>query len=65
MIRQASPIELFAVAHAVTMHIFGPRKSYSMDTMPLAILEIIMAIVKGETREGPRVINRWDSCSML
>ena len=63
--RQASPSELFAVAHAVTMHIFGPRKSYSIDTMPLAIFEIIIAIVNGDTREGPRSARRCASSSML
>ena len=56
IIRQASPTELFAVAQAVTIDIFGPPKPYSMEMRPLAMLEIIIGIVKGETRDGPLVI---------
>jgi hypothetical protein len=42
------------VAQAVTIDMLGPRRSYSMETKPLAMLLIIMAMVKGDTREGPR-----------
>ena len=65
MMRHASPRELFAVAQAVTMHMFGPRKSCSMEIIPLAMFEIIIAMVKGETREGPRSARRCASSSML
>ena len=47
------------------MDMFGPRRSYSMETKPLAMLLIIMAMVKGDTREGPRSNSRRHSSSML
>ena len=36
-----------------------------METSPLAMLLIIMAMVKGETRDGPRSMRRRHSSSML
>ena len=46
----------FEVAQAVTITMFGPLSPYSIEMMPLAMLEIIIGIVKGETRFGPRVM---------
>jgi hypothetical protein len=60
IVRQDSPMALFDVAQAVTMHILGPRKSYSIEMSPLAILLINIGIVNGEVRDGPfvsRIIN--------
>ena len=56
MLRQASPMALFAVAHAVTWHMFGPCNPRSMLNWPVAMLEIIIGIMNGETRFGPLVI---------
>ena len=55
MMRHASPMALFAVAQALTWHMFGPWRPKSMLTMPLAMLEIIIGIMNGETRRGPFV----------
>ena len=60
IIRQASPILLLAVAHAVTIDILGPQSPYSIEMRPLAILLIIIGIVKGDTRLGPLL--RYISC---
>src|SRR5438093_4231877 len=60
IIRQDSPIALFDVAQAVTMHMLGPLRSYSIEISPLAILLINIGIVNGEVRDGPfanRIIN--------
>src|SRR5204863_8663062 len=57
MIRQDSPMALFDVAHAVTIQMFGPRRPYSMEMIPLAILLINIGIVNGEFRDGP-LVNR-------
>src|SRR6266545_5025737 len=43
MVRQDSPIALFDVAQAVTMHMLGPRRSNSIEMSPLAMLLINMA----------------------
>ena len=56
MMRHASPMALFAVAHAVTWHMFGPCSPRSMLSWPLAMLEIIIGIMNGETRLGPFVM---------
>ncbi len=53
------------MAQAVTIDMLGPRRSYSMETRPLAMLLIIMAMVKGDTRDGPRSKRRRHSSSML
>src|SRR5205823_5886081 len=55
IIRQDSPIALFDVAHAVTMHMLGPFSPYSMEMRPLAMLLINIGIVNGEFRDGPFV----------
>ena len=55
MMRQASPMQWFAVAQAVTMAIFGPRKPCSIEITPVAMLLIIIGIMKGEVRSGPLV----------
>ena len=56
MIRHASPMALLAVAQALTWQMFGPSRPKSMLTRPLAMLEIIMGIINGETRRGPLVM---------
>ena len=43
----------------------GPRKSYSMETKPLAMLLIIMAMVKGIRAKGRGRIVGGGSSSML
>ena len=51
---------LFDVAQAVTMQMLGPRRPYSIEMRPLAILLINIGIVNGEVRDGPfvnRIIN--------
>ena len=53
MMRQASPMLWLEVAQAVTMTMLGPVSPNSMEMMPLAMLEIIIGIVNGETRLGP------------
>src|SRR5207302_6458577 len=55
IIRHDSPMALFEVAQAVTMHMFGPCSPYSIEMRPLAILLINIGIVKGEFRDGPLV----------
>src|SRR5436305_4252005 len=63
IVRHDSPMELFEVAQAVTMHRFGPRNPNSIEITPLAILLINIGIVNGEVREGPlflRMVN-WSS----
>ncbi len=55
MIRQASPIALFDVAHAVTMHMLGPCRPYSIEITPLAMLLINIGMVNGEFLDGPFV----------
>src|SRR5947208_15962198 len=60
MVRQDSPIALFDVAQAVTMHMLGPRRSYSIEMSPLAMLLINIGIVKGDVPDGPfvhRIVN--------
>src|SRR4029450_11440925 len=60
MARQDSPIALFEVAQAVTMHMLGPRRSYSIEMSPLAMLLINIGIVNGGVRAGPlvrRIVN--------
>src|ERR1700730_9173717 len=47
MMRQDSPMALFEVAQAVTMHMFGPRSPNSIEITPLAMLLISMGMVKG------------------
>jgi hypothetical protein len=54
--RQASPMLWLEVAQAVTMTMFGPMRPNSMEMMPLPMLEIIIGMVKGETRFGPLVM---------
>src|SRR5438067_9052155 len=53
MIRQDSPIALFDVAQAVTIHMFGQRRLNSIEMRPLAILLINIGMVNGEFRPGP------------
>ena len=65
MMRQASPMQLFEVAHAVTIDMFGPLRPYSMEIRPLAMLLIIMAMVNGESFEGPRSKSFLASSSMV
>src|SRR6266513_6282442 len=55
IIRQDSPMALFEVAQAVTIHILGPRSPYSIEMRPLAMLLINIGIVNGEVRDGPFV----------
>ena len=66
MIRQDSPMALLDVAHAVTMHRLGPRRSNSMEITPPAMLLINIGIVNGEFRPGPFVnkICNW-SCRVF
>ena len=54
--RHASPIECAEVAQAETVAKFGPWSPNSIETMPLAMLEIIIGIMKGEMRPGPFVM---------
>ena len=56
IMRHDSPIALFEVAQAVTMHRFGPCKPNSIEMTPLAMLLIIIGMVNGETRDGPLFI---------
>src|SRR5947199_10515898 len=53
IIRQASPMALFDVAQAVTIHKFGPRRSNPIDMMPLAIFLMTIGVVNGEVGHGP------------
>ncbi len=53
MMRHDSPIALFEVAQAVTMHRFGPRNPNSIEMRPLAMLLMSIGMVKAETRDGP------------
>ena len=53
IMRHDSPMALFEVAQAVTMHMFGPRIPNSIEINPLAMLLISMGMVKAETRLGP------------
>src|SRR6202040_3546047 len=55
MMRHDSPMALFEVAQAVTMHMFGPCSPYSIEMRPLAILLINIGMVKAEFRDGPLV----------
>src|SRR5256714_14095121 len=56
IVRHDSPIELFEVAQAVTMHMFGPRKPNSIEMTPLAMLLISIGMVNGDVRDGPLFI---------
>ncbi len=58
IIRHASPMLWLAVAQAVTIAMFGPPNPCSIEKTPLAILEIIIGMVKGETRLGLRLRRR-------
>ena len=53
IMRQDSPMALFEVAQAVTMHMFGPRNPNSIEIRPLAMLLMSIGMVKAETRDGP------------
>src|ERR1700745_2827315 len=55
IMRQDSPIALFDVAQAVTMHKLGPWRLNSIEMKPLAMLLISIGIVNGEFRDGPFV----------
>ena len=60
MMRHDSPMALFAVAQAVTIHILGPCRLNSIDMRPLAMLLSNIGIVNGEFRDGPlvsRIVN--------
>ena len=48
-------MQWLAVAHAVTIAMFGPRRPYSMEMNPLAMLLIIIGIMKGDVRSGPLI----------
>ena len=63
MMRQASPMQWLAVAQAVTMAMFGPRRPCSIEMKPLAILLIIIGIMKGDVRSGPfsAIFVTWSS----
>jgi hypothetical protein len=50
--RQDSPMALFDVAQAVTMHMFGPRIPNSIEINPLAMLLISMGMVKAGNTAG-------------
>ncbi len=54
--RQASPMACAEVAQAETGAKFGPWRPNSIETNPLAMLEIIIGIIIGEMRPGPLVI---------
>src|ERR1700731_2882237 len=56
IMRHDSPIALFEVAQAVTMHRFGPRKANSIEIKPLAMLLMSIGMVNGEVRDGPFVV---------
>src|SRR5260370_16217233 len=53
IVRQDSPIALFDVAQAVTMHMLGPFSPYSSEISPLAMLLINIGIVNREFRDSP------------
>src|SRR5437763_246484 len=53
IMRQDSPMALFEVAQAVTIHMFGPRIPNSIEINPLAMLLMSIGMVKAETRFGP------------
>src|ERR1700687_5852393 len=60
IIRHDSPMALFEVAQAVTIHKLGPRRLNSIEMTPLAMLLISIGIVYGEFRDGPlvkRIVN--------
>src|SRR5206468_10522266 len=63
IVRHDSPIALFDVAQAVTMHRFGPRIPNSIEMTPLAMLLINIGIVNGDVRDGPLFIKtlNWSS----
>ena len=65
IVRKAWPIELAALAQAVTMHSLGPRSPHWIDTWPLAELAISLGMVKAETLSGPLTRSRscWVSIS--
>ena len=65
MVRKALPMELAALAQAVTMHSLGPRRPHWIETCPLAELAISLGMVKAETLSGPLVSSRscWVSIS--
>ena len=64
--RKALPMELAALAQAVTMHSFGPRRPHWIETCPLAELAISLGMVKAETLSGPFMSSRscWVSISV-
>ncbi len=53
IVRNASPIELVPVAHAVTTLMLLPLRLQAMLTFPAAMLEIISGTNSGATLEGP------------
>ena len=53
MLRNASPIVLVPVAQAVTSLMLFPLKPNWIDTLPAAMLEIIIGTRSGLTRPGP------------
>src|SRR5207247_10251714 len=55
MIRQDSPMALFDVAQAVTIHKLGLCRSNAIEMTPLAMLLIGIGIVNAEFRVGPFV----------
>ena len=60
MARYASPMAWLEVAQAVTMGSVGPFAAKRMDTVPAAMLEIIIGTMNGETRFAP-----WQSLSLF
>src|ERR1700676_5618466 len=56
IMRHDSPMALFEVAQAVTMHMFGPRNPNSIEIKLLAMLLMSIGIQNGETRDGPLFI---------
>ena len=57
-------MQWFAVAQAVTIAMFGPRRPCSIEMKPLAMLLIIIGIMNGEVRLGP-LVSIWVTCASI
>ncbi len=53
----ASPMAMFAAAHAVHWLISGPFVPSSIETQPAPMFGMMQGIENGLTRSGPRVIS--------
>ena len=71
MTAAASPMPWLPDAQAVTTHELGPRRPSCIETWPADMFTIVIGIISGEARSGPRSSSsrvvrprrsRWSRC---